>query len=134
MKRRKVNRDTQIPFHIFIIGICKYLCCMFRICLRCLFIATVHGSLLSFASACSHASCCNCQCNCPLFRMGVTEPRFIPFHTRKIRIRRGGPPTTGRGTGKRSGFSKRYWICCSAWDLGDCFSDIFPNGPTLKTG
>jgi len=41
----------------------------------------------------------------------LDRKEFIPFHTRKIRIRRGGPPTTGRGTGKRSGFSKRYWIC-----------------------
>lgn len=37
--------------------------------------------------------------------------RFVRFYTRLIRSRRGGAPTTGRGTGKRSGFSKRYWIC-----------------------
>ena len=40
--------------------------------------------------------------------------RFIPFYTRRIFLRRGGRPTYGLGTGKRSGFSKRYWICTSA--------------------
>lgn len=35
---------------------------------------------------------------------------FVPFFTRKIFRGKGGAPRTGRGTGKRSGFSKRYWI------------------------
>jgi len=35
---------------------------------------------------------------------------FVPFFTRRIRARKGGPPLVGRGTGKRSGYSKRYWI------------------------
>lgn len=41
----------------------------------------------------------------------LDRKEFIPFHTRRTRCRRGGAPHTGRGTGKRSGFSKRYWIC-----------------------
>jgi len=35
---------------------------------------------------------------------------FVPFHTRVVYIRRGGPPKRGWGTGKRSGYSKRYWV------------------------
>ncbi|CAJ1392409.1 unnamed protein product [Effrenium voratum] len=41
----------------------------------------------------------------------LDRKEFVRFYTRLIRSRRGGAPTTGRGTGKRSGFSKRYWIC-----------------------
>eukprot|EP00434_Breviolum_minutum_P021510 symbB.v1.2.018982.t1/scaffold1531.1/size113404/1 len=55
----------------------------------------------------------------------LDRKEFIPFHTRKIRIRRGGPPTTGRGTGKRSGFSKRYWIC---WP-----DTVYPNSRKMAT-
>lgn len=36
---------------------------------------------------------------------------FVPFHTRRPYMRKGGRPHWGRGTGKRSGFSRRYWIC-----------------------
>ncbi|CAK8994228.1 Hypothetical protein SCF082_LOCUS3842, partial [Durusdinium trenchii] len=41
----------------------------------------------------------------------LDKEEFIPFYTRRIFLRRGGRPTYGLGTGKRSGFSKRYWIC-----------------------
>eukprot|EP00435_Cladocopium_sp_Y103_P023486 s1324_g5.t1 len=54
----------------------------------------------------------------------LDRKEFIPFHTRKTRCRRGGAPHTGRGTGKRSGFSKRYWIC---WP-----NTLYPN--TKKMG
>lgn len=35
----------------------------------------------------------------------------VPFYTRCVYIRRGGRPTWGKGTGKRSGYSRRYWLC-----------------------
>merc|ERR1712192_52598 len=40
---------------------------------------------------------------------------WVPFHTRFIRIRRGGPPRVGKGTGSRSGYSRLYW---ALWDSG----------------
>ncbi|CAE6913395.1 unnamed protein product [Symbiodinium natans] len=40
----------------------------------------------------------------------LDRKEFVPFFTRTIWRGKGGAPTTGRGTGKRTGFSKRYWI------------------------
>jgi len=36
--------------------------------------------------------------------------KFVPFHTRRICLPMGGPPVIGKGTGRRNGFSKPYWI------------------------
>lgn len=40
----------------------------------------------------------------------LDRDKWIPFFTRRPYRRRGGPPRWGRGTGKRSGYSRRYWI------------------------
>jgi len=36
--------------------------------------------------------------------------KHVPFYTRIVYCRRGGRPVWGWGTGKRSGFSRRYWL------------------------
>lgn len=36
--------------------------------------------------------------------------KFVPFFTRRICLPMGGPPVIGRGTGRRNGMSKPYWI------------------------
>eukprot|EP00928_Gymnodinium_smaydae_P010853 TRINITY_DN14086_c0_g2_i1.p1 TRINITY_DN14086_c0_g2~~TRINITY_DN14086_c0_g2_i1.p1 ORF type:complete len:486 (+),score=68.54 TRINITY_DN14086_c0_g2_i1:117-1574(+) len=43
----------------------------------------------------------------------LDRKEHIPFHTRKTRARKGGAPRKARGTGKRSGYSKFYWV---AWE------------------
>ncbi|CAE7417491.1 unnamed protein product, partial [Symbiodinium pilosum] len=40
----------------------------------------------------------------------LDRKEFVRFFTRRVWLGNGGAPRTGRGTGKRSGFSKRYWI------------------------
>jgi len=50
---------------------------------------------------------------------------FVPFHTRRTMVRKGGPPLVGRGTGKRSGYSKRYWIM---WGPERCIINNRPMG------
>jgi len=51
--------------------------------------------------------------------------RWVPFHTRFIQLRKGGRPQTGRGTGKRSGASRRYWL---AWGPGTTYRNTKPMG------
>jgi len=40
----------------------------------------------------------------------LDRKKHVPFHTRWLRHHKGGPPKMGRGTGKRSGYSKGYWL------------------------
>eukprot|EP00927_Polykrikos_kofoidii_P044700 TRINITY_DN38598_c0_g1_i2.p1 TRINITY_DN38598_c0_g1~~TRINITY_DN38598_c0_g1_i2.p1 ORF type:complete len:512 (+),score=86.26 TRINITY_DN38598_c0_g1_i2:50-1585(+) len=36
--------------------------------------------------------------------------KHVPFHTKTVYLRKGGQPRMGRGSGKKSGYSKGYWL------------------------